>query len=406
VARNEAAVESHAHLAGSGDPSPRQEPAPLRISSVEDLVIVRNFLCATGYSADNLRDQFGVNNGRQLFISGPRQAFEGSLLELLVCLFILEESVKTDSLFERGMPPSVCQAMERLDMLRSYQHAPDFVTAPVRLQPFGDLLIASDRHIKLDLTTDRLDDRVFDPNDDSARAFAAYAPNASCHRFLELCSGSAVCAIRAARNFAECAWACDISERSGHFAQFNKMLNGVSNLTVCVGDLFEPVRDSCFDCIIMHPPYRPAPHKSDSTVLCRDAGELGEDVIFRVIAELPRHLSPGGCFYAYSGMPERRDMTIEELLRRHLGDFSEKFDVLVMIESESSPTQIAREIQMQSDAHPLQTLEQLELFRRHGISRFVQCATVLHRIATRREVYTKRYYLSERHALYLNCELT
>ena len=75
---------------------------------------------------------------------------------------------------------------------------------------------------------------------------------------LDLCTGSGVLAIAAARHGCRHVAAVDISRRAVAAAWCNARLNGVSVQSVR-GDLFEPVRGRRFDLIVSNPPYVPTP---------------------------------------------------------------------------------------------------------------------------------------------------
>ena len=50
----------------------------------------------------------------------------------------------------------------------------------------------------------------------------------------------------------------DINERAAELARENARLNGIANVTVKTGDLFEPVAGETFDVILANPPIRAA----------------------------------------------------------------------------------------------------------------------------------------------------
>ena len=73
-----------------------------------------------------------------------------------------------------------------------------------------------------------------------------------------------------------------------------------SRADIRIGDLFEPFGDTRFDLIAANPPYIPAGRVLDASVadyepaLALRSGEDGLDLIRRIAADLPRHLTPGG----------------------------------------------------------------------------------------------------------------
>ena len=76
-------------------------------------------------------------------------------------------------------------------------------------------------------------------------------------RVLDVCTGSGILAIAAARAGASRVTAVDVSWRAVVAARLNARVNGV-RLRVRRGDLFEPVRGERFDLIVSNPPYIPS----------------------------------------------------------------------------------------------------------------------------------------------------
>jgi HemK-related putative methylase len=108
-------------------------------------------------------------------------------------------------------------------------------------------------------------------------------------RLLDMGTGSGVGAIFAAR-WAATVTAVDVSPAAVRCARINALLNDVAErVTVCQGDLFEPLPGQRFDAILFNPPYfRGQPR----TLL--DGAFQGADVVERFTDALPHHLSPGG----------------------------------------------------------------------------------------------------------------
>ena len=140
---------------------------------------------------------------------------------------------------------------------------------------------------------------VFRPRSDSwllADVLCAQtlAPGAS---VLDLCTGSGVVALSAARRRGARATAIDVSRRAVLTTQINARLNGV-RVRARAGDLFGAVPGERFDAIVSNPPYLPA--ESDPDLPSRgpsrawEGGLDGRVVLDRIIAEAPAHLRPGG----------------------------------------------------------------------------------------------------------------
>jgi release factor glutamine methyltransferase len=113
---------------------------------------------------------------------------------------------------------------------------------------------------------------------------------------LDLCTGSGVLAVAAARHGCREVTAVDVSGKAVLAARWNARLNGVRIRSVR-GDLFEPVRGRSFDLIVSNPPYVPSPTgELPQRGLARawEAGSDGRVFLDRICAEAGAHLRPGG----------------------------------------------------------------------------------------------------------------
>ncbi len=113
-------------------------------------------------------------------------------------------------------------------------------------------------------------------------------------RVLDLCSGTGVLALTAAREGAGSVTAVDISRRAVLAARANAALHRVP-LRVLRGDLLDPVEGETFDVIVANPPYvasRPRTRIRPSRAW--NGGADGRAVLDRLCAAAPRCLSPGG----------------------------------------------------------------------------------------------------------------
>ena len=139
---------------------------------------------------------------------------------------------------------------------------------------------------------------VFSPLSDSwqlARA-ACREPVRRGAEVLEVCAGTGLAAIMAARCHEGRATTVDLSRAAQLNARLNGILNGVP-VRALRGDLFAPVAGARFDLIVANPPYVPA---ADDRLPARgperawDAGRDGRAVLDRICHEAPTHLRPGG----------------------------------------------------------------------------------------------------------------
>ncbi|MBO3748361.1 methyltransferase [Streptosporangiaceae bacterium NEAU-GS5] len=115
-------------------------------------------------------------------------------------------------------------------------------------------------------------------------------------RILDICAGTGVLSVLAARHRAARVTAVDVSLRAAFAAWFNTTLRGL-RVRVLRGDLFRPLQGEEFDVILANPPYvagEAAPPGSHSQARAWDAGMDGRTFLDRICAAAPRHLAPGG----------------------------------------------------------------------------------------------------------------
>jgi len=120
---------------------------------------------------------------------------------------------------------------------------------------------------------------------------------------LDLCTGSGCLAILAAHHFPYAAIdAVDISKGAIEVAARNVEQYGLEErITLHRGDLFAPLGDARYDLIITNPPYVDAEGMAALPPECRaepklafDGGADGLDVVRRILADAPDHLTPNG----------------------------------------------------------------------------------------------------------------
>ncbi|WP_370695381.1 HemK2/MTQ2 family protein methyltransferase [Patulibacter sp.] len=115
-------------------------------------------------------------------------------------------------------------------------------------------------------------------------------------RVLDLCTGSGLLAVTAARAGAADVSAVDVSRRAVLTARMNLRRNGVRGAVVR-GDLARAVPDGDFDVIVSNPPYVPAVQDALPTrgqARAWDAGRDGRTIVDRICTEAPARLAPGG----------------------------------------------------------------------------------------------------------------
>ncbi len=137
---------------------------------------------------------------------------------------------------------------------------------------------------------------VFRPRSDSYQLAAAVARTVRAgDHVLDMCTGSGVVAITAARAGAASVTAVDSSALSTWTAWLNGVLNGV-RVRPRHGDLFDAIQPMQFDVIASNPPYLPGPWPDQPSTVNRaiNGGPDGRMVLDRIIDAAPKHLRPGG----------------------------------------------------------------------------------------------------------------
>jgi len=159
---------------------------------------------------------------------------------------------------------------------------------------------------------------VFRPHSDSLLLAdylrAEVEPGAS---VADVCTGSGVLAVTAARSGAGSVVAVDVSRRAVLTAWINARLNRVS-IRARRGDLFAPLYGERFDLIVSNPPYVPADDDALPTrgpARAWDAGRDGRALLDRICAQAPARLRPGGSVLIVHSSVCDADRTVEMLAK-------------------------------------------------------------------------------------------
>ena len=127
---------------------------------------------------------------------------------------------------------------------------------------------------------------------------------------LDLCTGGGSLAILAARIFPNAAVdAVDLSADALAVARRNVDEHNLADrIRLREGDLFKPVKDERYDLILTNPPYVDAeavaafpPEYAAEPRMAHAGGEDGLDIVRRILAEAPRHLSEEGALICEIG---------------------------------------------------------------------------------------------------------
>jgi SAM-dependent methyltransferase len=367
---------------------------PFVVGSASEFAAARRALERIGFTEREICTTAGVDTIHDLPSLAEREAVFGDQtvpLSLAVQLFMGGEDLPWETA-RAVFAPDDLSALEAVGLVRSLPGDSSRCAAFVALYPIERLHIASDRHSRIQLVaTGKPGDLVYSALTAETQRFVLLMPRTPCETYLELCSGTGIAALVAARDFAERVWAIDITQRSTRFAAFNAALNGLPNVTTLEGDLYAPVSGQTFDVITAHPPYVPS---AETAMVFRDGGEDGEQVTRQIIAGLAQHLRRGGRFYCDCMMTERVGAPVEQRIRAMLGPEQREFDVLVGEVALIEPDALLGGGIRAGRLSAADATAQHVLFQRLAIERFVSVGFLIRRRAGGGEALTRRRVIS------------
>ena len=362
---------------------------PLYLQESEDFEYLRNYLRAAGFNEKSICNRLDIKGLNELLSdSRTRVTFskESDELGSLARLFLFGEFLKMEelgSIFASRM----LEALTNLGLLTEEPADGNGMFSPVALYPVGPLFIVSDRWCELnDKDLVLPEDFVFPAITPNTSQFLATLPLSPCDSFLELCSGTGAAALAASR-YAQHAWAIDITERSTQMGEFNRLLNGLNNVAVLKGDLYESMGDLRFDRIVAHPPYMPVLHPVQ---IFYDGGVDGEQVTRRIVEGLPRFLRPGGSFYCLAQGSDRKGEAFEQRVRGWLGESQTDFDVAVVERRPQDPQDAAIQYAVKSKGGSQAASQMRDALSSLGVESMVYGWIVIQRRKDERRVFTVR----------------
>ena len=348
---------------------------PLRLSDPHQFVLLREFLDAAGYRQDAVCERLGLKSTQAYLQLKPAATGEppADLLDVLIRLFLVGETLPW-SVLKTTIPAPVMEAIQDMGLL--VRGEPDTFYAPVALYPARSLYIVSDRWTPpAGVPVAKFADIVYPAVTVHTDHLLDMLPAEPCEAFLDLCSGTGIAGMVASRH-ARHAWSLDVTERATLFAEFNRQLNGIANLTVACGDLYQPAGEQTFDRIAANPPYMPSRTPAE---IYADGGALGERITRRVVEECPRYLRPGGCLYLITGGAESDDEPFEQRLRCWLGVSHAEFDVFVIVRQTFDPADMAYQSAARVHGGQEEVADLKELYQRSGVDRFVYASVLIQR---------------------------
>ena len=271
---------------------------------------------------------------------------------------------------ERALAPLSLERLEQLGLLTA---APEGTRALVALFPFDGLVIVSDRPTQRGREPR---DHVMDVSSPSL-LLASVSMRRRVGSALDLCTGSGVQAFLAARN-ADRVVAVDVNPRALNFAAFGARLNGIENVELREGDLYEPVAGERFGLIVANPPYVVSP---ETSLLLRDGGLPGDSFCELLVRRAPAFLEEGGYAHVVVNWAHGADEHWSAPIREWVADTG--CDALLLHQVSQEPLDYAalwnRDLREDRGAYAAALDRWTEYHRRHGIEAIASGVIVLRR---------------------------
>lgn len=310
-----------------------------------------------------------------------------SPLDVLARLFLEDEAVAAQYVSHRGW-----DLLFDLGLLARHGENGLLVSSTVMLYPVGSIYTVADRQLPYDGDPKPIDDIVYPAIVPNTGLFLDLAAPAACDAFLDLCAGTGIAALLAARAGAKHTWSCDVAKRSTVFAEFNRRLNGLDNVTAAEGDLYEPVRGLMFDRIVAHPPYVPVFRHQ---FIFDSGGQDGEQVVRRIIEGLPEHLCEGGTFHSLL-MGSDRDQPYEQRVRGWLGAAHAQFDISFVVRRTLDPQAFAADNIVRAKGSTSDIAEWRKFFKDLGVTSMAYGFLTIRRHGGHRAPFTERRQTGKR----------
>jgi SAM-dependent methyltransferase len=369
-------------------PSSAPNSIPLRLGTDHEFARLRTALDAAGYTEPGVCERLNLQRISEFQFATERRPAPRTLkdnpdpLDLLIRLFL--ENGPLDSNAARTLPLHV---LASLGLVAHHASDAGLLSGTVLLHPLRGLYIVSDRPSPIEGGELRPpDDFVYPAMIPNTQLFLDLIQRGPCAAFLDLCAGTGIAALVAARDGAAHAYSYDITSRSTAFAEFNRRLNGIANVTAAQGDLYEPAGDLTFDRIVAHPPYVPVYRPN---LIFDSGGQDGEQIVRRIIEGLPRYLRPGGRFYALT-MGSDRQHPFEQRLREWLGTAESEFDVAFVNRLTRTPREWAAESVISKNGSVTDIANWRSFFESLHVRALVYGLVMIQRRAKNRPVFTVR----------------
>lgn len=374
------------------------DQTPIRMGTAEEFARVARTLKDASFDAETICRRFKLDDMSDVGSITPddvERADVSPQLRLLTRLFLLQAltpCAAIEDVFDRATIDSFLS----LGLLGTGEFGNDEFYARVLLYPVAGFAVASDRHSLPDGSDfEPPPDVVFPAIFGGTLQFLRLLPRNWEGAALDLCSGTGVGAFVLSR-CGQPAVSADITERAAAFARFNCALNGLENVEVARGDLYEAVQGRTFGCIVAHPPYVPS---LETKAIWRDGGVTGEALVKRIIEQLPEYLDPGGVFLSLSLGADTKQGKFEERARGWLGEHADEFDVVFGCQELRDPRQVLENLARKYTELGSQVIEKFESeFERAGVVQMPLGALCLRRAtngATKQPWTTRRKFTDQ-----------
>jgi len=362
-------------------PSTFLDQTPIRMGSVQEFACITRALNDASFDEETICRTFKLKDMSEIGSiteDDIERADVSPSLKLLARLFFLPALVPRSNV-ERTFESTTINSFLSLGLLGTGELGNDEFYARALLYPVAGFVIASDRHSLPDESEfEPPPDIVFPAIFGGTLQFLRLLPRNWEGVALDLCSGTGVGAFVLSR-FGKPAVSADITERAAAFARFNCALNGLENVEVARGDLYEAVKGRTFGCIVAHPPYVPS---LETKAIWRDGGVTGEALVRRMIERLPEYLEPGGVFLCFSLGADTEKGKFEERARGWLGARADEFDIIFACKELREPRQVLDSLARKHSELGPQVIEKFESeFERAGVVHMPFGALCLRRAA-------------------------
>ena len=372
------------------------QPIPLRFPAHRTFAELRQTLIDAAYTEDAICARLQIAQISQFELEPAQRTVRPSVanpgvLDVLIRVLLEGESVRMEN------PAFPLQVLLDFGVIVPVPDHEGLFAATVMLAPQRSVYVVADRQGPVpENPTAVFQDIVYPSLVPNTDLFLELARPGACDSFLDLCAGTGIAAMLSARGGARHAYAYDITERSTVFADFNRRLNGLENLTAAQGDLYEPAGDLTFDRIVAHPPYVPVFRPQ---FIFDSGGQDGEQIVRRIVEGLPRYLRPGGISHLLTMGTDRvvhdlagtdRETPFEHRIREWLGPAEKEFDVAFVVRKVVQPRDWAADSVIRNKGLVTNITEWREFFRKIGAQAMPYGFVTLQRRAKPRPVFTVR----------------